>query len=243
MLNGDTTTYIMTNSSDYSHSIKGSGEIKVTKSGYFKLITTDIKPGQEFTARFIVSATTATPYEPYTGSTTDIAMPETVYGGTLDVETGVVTVDWGKITIKPEGIRKNNENPYFYTVLSTHSENPAKGGVDNAISNVMISIYSVGNDVTGNSFALYENGIIRFYIDGITTLEDMVVFATDNPIVIAYRFATPYTIQLTPQQITALSGVNTIYTDADGVVVTGAEDPKHTITELKNAIISLGGNI
>ena len=65
----------------------------------------------------------------------------------------------------------------------------------------------------------------------------------DNPITVAYKLANPYTIQLTPQQITALSGVNTIYTDANGVIVTGAEDPKHTITELKNAIISLGGNI
>ena len=45
------------------------------------------------------------------------------------------------------------------------------------------------------------------------------------------------------QPIPALAGVNTVLTDADGVVVTGAEDPKHTITELKNAIISLGGNI
>ena len=48
---------------------------------------------------------------------------------------------------------------------------------------------------------------------------------------------------ITPQQITALSGVNTIYTDADVLIVTCAEDPKHTITELKNAIISLGGNV
>ena len=60
---------------------------------------------------------------------------------------------------------------------------------------------------------------------------------------VVYKLAEPYAIQLSPQQIAALSGVNTIYTDADGVVVTGAEDPKHTITELKNAIISLGGNV
>lgn len=60
---------------------------------------------------------------------------------------------------------------------------------------------------------------------------------------VVYKLAEPITRQLTPQQIAVLSGVNTIYTDADGVIVTGAEDPKHTITELKNAIISLGGNI
>lgn len=64
-----------------------------------------------------------------------------------------------------------------------------------------------------------------------------------TPVQACYCLDEPYEIQLTPQQITALSGVNTIYTDADGVIVTGAEDPKHTITELKNAILSLGGNI
>ena len=67
--------------------------------------------------------------------------------------------------------------------------------------------------------------------------------AAGTPVTFVYDLETPYTIQLTPQQIAALSGVNTLYTDADGVIVTGAEDPKHTIRELKNAIISLGGNV
>ena len=75
----------------------------------------------------------------------------------------------------------------------------------------------------------------------------MIIVPSDTPadtvIQMSVKLANPYTIQLTPQQITALSGVNTIYTDANGVIVTGAEDPKHTITQLKNAIISLGGNI
>ena len=68
-------------------------------------------------------------------------------------------------------------------------------------------------------------------------------YAAGTPVQVCYKLNTPYTIQLTPQQIAALSGVNTLYTDANGVIVTGAEDPHHTIVELKNAIISLGGNI
>ena len=129
----------------------------------------------------------ATPYEPYTGSTTDIALPETVYGGTLDVETGVVSMTWGHIA----------------------------SYAGEALPGEWISDRDV-----------YSSGAVP------TTGAQVV-----------YKLAEPYTIQLTPQQITALSGVNTIYTDADGVIVTGAEDPKHTITELKNAIISLGGNV
>ena len=130
---------------------------------------------------------TSTPYEPYTGDTYNIALPETVYGGTLDLETGVVITTWGHIA--------------SYT--------------GEALPGEWISDRDV-----------YSSGAVP------TTGAQVV-----------YKLAEPITIQLTPKQIAALSGVNTIYTDADGVVVTGAEDPKHTITELKNAIISLGGNI
>lgn len=135
----------------------------------------------------IVYGTTATPYEPYTGDTYKIALPETVYGGTLDVESGVVTVKYGHI--------------------ASYAGEPLPGE------------WISDRDV-------YSSGAVP------TTGAQVV-----------YKLAEPYTIQLSPQQINALSDVNILYTDADGVVVTGAEDPRHTITELKNAIISLGGNI
>ena len=86
------------------------------------------------------------------------------------------------------------------------------------------------------------NGNIYFRSDGLTSLDDYISAFGDN-ITVAYKIAEPHTIQLDPQQITALSGVNTFYTDADDVIVIGLEDPRHTITELKNAIISLGGSI
>ncbi len=41
--------------------------------------------------------TTITPYSKYQGNDYNIALPETVYGGTLDVESGVVTVEYGHI--------------------------------------------------------------------------------------------------------------------------------------------------
>ena len=135
----------------------------------------------------IVYGTTATPYEPYTGSTADIALPETVYGGTLNVETGVVTVTWGCI------------DAYAGEAL------PGKWISDR-------DVYANGASPTTGAKVVYE-------------------------------IAKPYTIQLTPQQIAALGGTNTIYTDAGTLTVTGREDPRHTIVELKNAIISLGGNI
>ena len=40
---------------------------------------------------------TPTPYEPYQGDTYDIALPETVYGGTVDAVTGAGSKTWGYI--------------------------------------------------------------------------------------------------------------------------------------------------
>ena len=126
---------------------------------------------------------TATPYEPYTGSTTDIAMPEPVYGGTLDVETGVVTVEYGHI--------------------ASYAGEPLPGD----------------------------------------WISDRDVYAPDaTPTIgaqVVYKLVTPYAIQLTPQQIAALSGVNTLYTDAGTLTVTGREDPRHTIVTLTDRIAAL----
>ena len=176
---------------------------------------------------------TATPYEPYTGSTTDIALPETVYGGTLDVETGVVTIDW----------------IFNHTVLGDTSALPGVGDgfVRKALkgdNNAMIGSSNQHCNVAPYSYE-YNGGYTHFYID--TNGSAMIVLPVDTPadtvIQTAYKTKVPYTIQLTPQQIAALSGVNTLYTDAGTLTVTGREDPRHTIVELKNAIISLGGNI
>ena len=98
----------------------------------------------------------------------------------------------------------------------------------------------------GGSVVYYSNGKYPISDDGIQEWKSYLAaqYAAGTPVQICYKLATPTPFTATgAQPIPALSGVNTIYTDADGVVVTGAEDPKHTITELKNAIISLGGNV
>ena len=125
---------------------------------------------------------TATAYAPYIGSKTNITLPETVYGGTLDVETGVVTVEFGHIA----------------------------SYAGEALPGEWISDRDV-----------YSSGAVP------TTGAQVV-----------YKLAEPITIQLTPQQITALSGVNTLYTDADGATVTGRADPIKRITDLEDAVAS-----
>ena len=166
-------------------------------------------------------------------NTYDIALPETVYGGTLDLETGVLTVEWG----------------YSETTLGDTSRLPVVGDGFVRKSLRSIGMTSDKKDDQKCNIAPFDynfNGAYTHFYHDINGYA-MIIVPSDTPadtvIQMSVKLANPYTIQLTPQQITALSGVNTIYTDANGVIVTGAEDPKHTITQLKNAIISLGGNI
>ena len=56
---------------------------------------------------------------------------------------------------------------------------------------------------------------------------------------VVYALAESQTIKLAPQQITALPGTNTIYTDAGNITVTGASDPIATITALQDRVSAL----
>lgn len=57
---------------------------------------------------------------------------------------------------------------------------------------------------------------------------------------IAYKLATPAPIQATGNTpIPALPGVNTVYSDADSVTVTGRADPIHTIQALSDRVSAL----
>ena len=64
--------------------------------------------------------------------------------------------------------------------------------------------------------------------------------AAGTPVTIAYKLATPTQFQATGSaSIPALPGVNTIYSDADSVTVTGRADPIHTIQALSDRVAAL----
>ena len=57
---------------------------------------------------------------------------------------------------------------------------------------------------------------------------------------VCYKLATPTPFTATgAQPIQALSGVNTVITDADSATVTGRADPIKRITDLEDAVASM----
>ena len=183
---------------------------------------------------------TATPYEPYTGSTTDIPLPETVYGGTLDVETGVVTVDKVMIALTgSEYWRFRDSSNYPNTFLNVFGKRIITGTCTHYKS---IDATELNRGDDGIYLTRTKDIIITDHrFDTVEAFKAYLAeqYAAGTPVKICYETNTPYTIQLTGRKIAALSGVNTLYTDAVTLTVTGREDPRHTIVTLTDRIAAL----
>ena len=64
-------------------------------------------------------------------------------------------------------------------------------------------------------------------------------YAAGTPVQIAYKLAMPAPFQATGGgTIKALSGTNTILTDADKATVKGYEDLPHAINEMRQAVVA-----
>ena len=123
------------------------------------------------------------PYEPHHGQTITIPFGQTIYGGTLDVVTGMLTVTQAEIA-------------------SYNGEDLPGGWISDR------DMYGPGAAPTIGAQVVYE-------------------------------LAEPQIIQLTPQEILALSGVNTIYADTGNVIVSGRADPNAVIQQLAARIAAL----
>lgn len=185
---------------------------------------------------------TETAYEPYISDTFDITLPEMVYGGELNLDTGILTITNRLITLSGNENWMKSGN---YLYCGHYKGKPyVAGACSHFPYNYTERDYAGGNYVFSADWAfIVGGGIGKNY-----TVSEWKAFLLEQavagtPVQVSQGILEPYTIELTPQQITALSGTNTIYTDADRVTVAGRENPQYTITQLQNAIISLGGNI
>lgn len=122
-------------------------------------------------------------YAPYTGTTATLTLPKTIYGGTVDVGTGTLTVSQAEIE-------------------SYNGENLPGQWISDR------DIYTPGTQPSIGAQVVYD-------------------------------LAESQTIQLAPQQIIALSGTNTLFTDAGNITVTGASDPIAIITALQSRASAL----
>ena len=158
---------------------------------------------------------TAQPYEPYTN---------TVYGGSLDLTTGVLTATYRLVTLTgQEGFNFTAYGSSLYAndpIFSDSESGSTLTGwcsmtttVDGKVSNYIYKAYS-------------DHGLQFRYVETYWGLSEVTSNAMNaklqewyeagTPLQVCYLLATPITYQLTPQQITALLGDNVIWSDTNG---------------------------
>ena len=198
---------------------------------------------------YIVPGTTApTAYAPYIGSTNTLTLPSTVYGGEVDAVRGEGQREWRCITItgrEPCHIYSTLFYVDFYKMDSFVAESPidSKSG---KCSHHPYRLYGengfIGIALDGGA-AVYSPGA-KYPItnDGLREWMDYLAaqYAAGTPVQICYKQANPVPFTATGgASIKALSGTNTVLTDADSVTVTGRADPIQTVSKLSERIAAL----
>ncbi len=197
------------------------------------------------------AADTDASHKPYTGDTFAASFGQTIYGGVLDWATGVLTIDRAmKAFTGSEYCEKSS------TTTSDRFISPIKDAL--SASDVICSHGNGGgdlNDLNHCYITASSNFAWNYSAHGSTTVDEFKAYlAAQNtagtPVQVVYKLATPTTIQLTPNEIRALSGANNIWCDAGKTAVSGRKDilwlTSYLIQRLnahESAIISLGGNV
>lgn len=171
--------------------------------------------------------TVATDYEPYQGQTLTAKLPETVYGGSRNWTTGVLTVTKAKYVFDGTtdidwGINSNGI-PYIRTSNSVGGVHGTLDMICNQYKNVTTTVKDKSIRCISNKLYIYDS----LYTDEATAIS----MITANPVEIVFPLTTPYTIQLTPQQLNLLNGTNNVWSNCGETKLVYVADTKKYIDE------------
>jgi hypothetical protein len=163
----------------------------------------------------------ATPHT-YTINFVDGSNPLIVYGGTLDVLSGVLTVDRAYVNMGDLSWTK----PSNYTKIFYAQPSNVKIGVSGQIQTICSQYPSVACNDFSTLDTYYDKVVtIQKNASSIVAVDSGYSSASDfktamNGVQLVYELATPQTYQLTPTEVKSLLENNVIYADAGKVTVT-----------------------
>lgn len=179
------------------------------------------------------------------GLTRHLTFSSTIYGGEVDAVSGEVAETWGLVTL--DGAEKwtvsgkllDNKTDWYY--VSSKIPNAVNAALQK--NNEICSHYphaDVANTNTVQGCAIVWGCIRVRWGDTIPDDTDAwkaylaAQYAAGTPVQIAYKLAKPVSFTATgAQPIPALSGTNTLLTDADSVSVSGRADLIHIIRKMQ----------
>lgn len=189
----------------------------------------------------IVQGVVDTGWTQFHGDIYDLTLPRTIYGGTVDAVTGEGLGRWKTINLPKTGWVKDNSTQF--TRFNNYTALEAPANIKDQFKNILCNVLPSKNTAMDETAIQLENAnanMLRVSVNGIKTLEDFLSFLDAYSVQVCYKLATPTPFTATgAQPISALSGVNTVLTDADSVTVTGRADPIKRITDLEDAVASM----
>lgn len=164
------------------------------------------------------TAVTITNYDSESNTATvTVQLGQTVYGGTLNVTTGVLTVEW--ISIVPTEVASvlydSGLGLYYWIVVSDVSSINGANVISDSFKGE--SVAAVGNCyISGQG-----HHILVIPVDQTLNTKALAsAWVAANAPQFVYKLATPTTIQLTPTQLQMLKGYNRVSSeDADSLTV------------------------
>ena len=169
-------------------------------------------------------------YHSYVGQSIPISWESeagTIYGGTIDIISGLLTVD--KVTAVFDGTETVNNN-YFPVVVFTKAF-PVGANGTLICSHVTSSLVSYANS-NRNTFQFRQCDTVW----GVTSASELKTkfadeYANSHPVTVCYPLAEPITYQLSPNEIQSILGYNLVYSNVGDVDVTYLADIKTYMNE------------
>ena len=169
-----------------------------------------------------VGSLTPTEYEAPNGTTLSVSFPDstgTVYGGTLDVVSGELVVDYEYVVLTgTESYSKSSRFiGSFYRQTGTYHANNNHNICSHLKKSEILSSYSVGsflldgaNNANINLWVTSEDWTIQQFKDYIAGQ-----YNNGTPVSFVLKLQSPITYQLTPQEISTLRGENNVWGDGN----------------------------
>lgn len=166
---------------------------------------------------------TATAYEPYQGDTFTADFGRTVYGGTLDWNTGMLTVNQNIKVFDGTEAWYLDGSSFSYAYAPTDIDLQNGNGVELISSHYKCAKTASEISGTKGQGKILQWNNNKWYINhdsqalGLDGWKAYLAaqYEAGTPVQVVYKLATSTTIQLSPQDLKMLDSVNTIYSDGN----------------------------
>lgn len=169
-------------------------------------------------------------YHPYSGQSINIALGQTVYGGTLDVVSGELVIDRAMVdlgSLNWQLSAAGTDHERF-----TYADSTLLKGSVCLCDRLQTTAYSdMYNHIIDNSIAVHPNSQqVEAYVSAYTDVNSFRTAMSGSQF--CYGLATPLTIQLAPHEVNTLLGSNNVWADTGDSTVEYRADPTLYISRL-----------